>query len=100
LYHKANGSGTRGFDAIAVRTFIEKSARDSADKMERSKVTWLSDATNTFVKVALRVGELVELLIPQNSEFTIPYGCLMIIFKVINSPNVESTHRIANGPRL
>jgi hypothetical protein len=68
--------------------------------MESSKVKWLSDATNTFIKVALGVGELVDFLIPRSLEFTIPYGCLMIIFKVISPPFIESTEGIAKRPRL
>jgi hypothetical protein len=93
LRGKADKSMTGGFDAVAVRTFIEKNARDSADTIERSRVKWLSNATNTFVKVALGVGELIDLLRPQSLEFTVPYGCLIIIFKVISFPYIESTQR-------
>ena len=80
---KADGHWPDRFDATAVRKFIEERYRESAVRLEQSKGKWLSDATNTFASVTLRLAEIFDPLVPQSPEYTIPYGCLMIIFKVL-----------------
>lgn len=83
LSGNADEHGTTRFDATTVGKFIEKLHGKSVDRLEQSKSWWLSDATNTFASVALQLAELLDPLVPQSPEFTIPYGCLMIIFKVL-----------------
>ena len=83
LPDEAGHPGAKKFDAIAVERFIQERHREATDRLEQSKIKWLSDATSSFASVAIQLSELLDPLVPQSPEYTIPFGCLMIIFKVV-----------------
>ncbi|KIW97684.1 uncharacterized protein Z519_01268 [Cladophialophora bantiana CBS 173.52] len=83
LSGKVDGYEIKHFDATAVEQFIEERYCESTNRLEQSKRQWLSDATYTFASLAQQLAEIFDPLVPQSPEYTIPYGCLMIIFKIL-----------------
>ena len=65
--------------------FLKNKAQEAESQRHKSKMEWLSRATNTFAKFALDIQVLINPLVPQSPEYAIPFGCLMVIFKVLNS---------------
>lgn len=73
------------FDAIAVEQFVQRRYRETKEKLEQSKIKGLSSATNSLASVAVNLSEILSLFVPQSPEYTIPFGCLMIVFEVTPS---------------
>lgn len=74
--------GAKGFDAKIVEQFIQERYREAMEKLEQSRTQCLSDATISFASIAVQLSELLAPLVPQSPEYTIPFGCLMIVFEV------------------
>jgi hypothetical protein len=85
LSGKSNNLDIAEFDANLVQKFIEEKSREAQKERDKSNIKWLSNATNTFVTVAFNLQQLLNPLVPQIPQVTLPYGCLMVIFKVIRS---------------
>ena len=46
------------------------------------KVKGVTDFANAFCEFAARVGPVLQVMVPQTPEYAVPFGCLMLIFKV------------------
>lgn len=84
LHDTGDSLGTKGFDKTAVDQFAREKCREAMSRLEQSKIKWLSDATHSFASVAVHLSELLAPMVPQSPEYTIPFGCLTIIFQVIH----------------
>ncbi len=71
-----------GFNALAVENFIRDRYSDTTKSLEKSKIKWLSEVTDSFAAIAAQLCEIVAPLVPQSPEYTIPFGCLMIVVEV------------------
>lgn len=83
LPEKAGDVLSSGFNALAVKCFIQDRCTEATKSLERSKVKWLSEATYSIASVAAQLSDILAPLVPQSPEYTIPFGCLMIIFNVL-----------------
>jgi hypothetical protein len=52
-------------------------------KGKRAKRT--VDLANTFCEIAARVCPIAQVMVPQSLEYTLPFGCLALLFKVSRS---------------
>ena len=82
LPDKVGNLRTQGFDPTAVEHFVQERYREATKRLEQSKIKWLSDATNSLASVAVQLSEILAPLVPQSPEYTIRFGCLMIVFEV------------------
>jgi hypothetical protein len=58
---------------------------EKIEEMRSSKSEWkkkCSDLGYMIAGVATKLKPTIELLMPQSLEYTLPYGCLMLIFTV------------------
>ena len=73
-----------GKSYAAVETFIRNMERKihetegATSKLSKN----IGKVANTFCGFAVRMSELVAPLVPQSPEYAVPYGILIIIFKV------------------
>lgn len=73
---------TVGLEAVLedlVRT--QELAPIQQKKSKAWKVT--TDFTNAFCEFSLRFSSIVKILLPQSPEYTISYGLLALLFKVV-----------------
>jgi hypothetical protein len=85
---------TYGFTHVIERIrFMEQ---EILDKTEKGKYTKrLTDLADALCEFATRVSSVVEIMIPQSPEYTIPFKCIVLIFQVRTLPQKgNSTHRI------
>jgi hypothetical protein len=77
------------------------------DRIERannySKSEWkkrVNEGAYGFIGVANGLKPIIDIFIPQNPEYSVPYACLWIVFKVRMSlatmPSRPCTHRSDN----
>lgn len=74
----------RLYDASWVESLVEREKQKVKDK-QASKPEWLQKVTSFadgIVKIAVKIKPIVDIFIPQSPEYSIPYACLWIIFKV------------------
>jgi hypothetical protein len=74
----------RTFTSELVKEFIEKEQNKVSSRND-SKAAWkktVSDLCYTIGDVASKLKPIIDLFMPQSMEYTVPYGCLMIIFQV------------------
>ena len=89
------------FTAGVVRDFIVKEQVRISDETD-PKALWrktLSDFGYTIGEVVTKVKPIIDLFMPQSLEYTVPYGCLMIIFQVrfLCHPKRNSLTEILQG---
>lgn len=82
LQRTAGSSISSGFNVATVRQFIEDRRSKATKNLATSKMKWLYEAAYSFSSVATHLSELLAPLVPQSPEYTIPLGCLMIVFEV------------------
>jgi len=85
---------TRGCTHVKER--IRVIEQEILAKAEKGKYTKrLADLADAFCEFATRISSVVEILIPQSPEYTIPFNCILLIFQVCARPQEgDSTHRI------
>jgi hypothetical protein len=74
----------RALTSEMVKEFIDKEQKRIAKEVD-SKAAWkktLSGLGFTISDVVMKVKPIIDLFMPQSLEYTVPYGCLMIIFQV------------------
>lgn len=74
----------RLYDAAWVETLINKESENIANKRaSKPELLQKVDASaHALIKVATQIKPMVDILVPQSPEYSIPYACLWILFKV------------------
>ena len=81
---------TMGLEAVLedlVR--IQKLASIQQKRSRAWKAT--TDFTNAFCELSLRFSSIVNILLPQSPEYTISYGLLALLFKVVHPLQRDGT---------
>lgn len=71
-------------DGQTVAEIIQKESKEHEIKQAK-KSKWrgqVSGAAISLSKITLSLSSYIDPLIPQSPEYTVPYACLLIVFKV------------------
>jgi hypothetical protein len=63
-----------------IRELAERQQKIEDEQSEWGKLT--TDFANNFCNFAYKLSGIVNILVPQSPEYSIPYGVLIVIFKV------------------
>jgi hypothetical protein len=63
-----------------IRELAERQQKIEDEQSEWGKLT--TDFANNFCDFAYKLSGIVNILVPQSPEYSIPYGVLIVIFKV------------------
>lgn len=83
----------RLYDASWVESLINKE-NENIKKKRASKPELLqkvNTSAHVLIKIATQIKPIVDIFIPQSPEYSIPYACLWVIFKVCRCNNVNAT---------
>ncbi len=73
------GSGGSSLVAAKIRSlegdFLSRT--NAGNRMKR-----VTDLANTFCEFAARVAPVLQVMVPQSPEYNVPFGCVVLIFKV------------------
>jgi hypothetical protein len=76
---------THGFTHVKDR--IRSIEKEILAKTEKGKYTKrITDLADALCEFATRISSVVEILIPQSPEYTIPFNCIILIFQVCTRP--------------
>lgn len=84
---------SRLYDAAWVESLINKQSEDIKTK-RASKPELLQkvdSSAHVLIKVATQIKPIVDIFIPQSPEYSVPYACLWVIFKVCHCNSVNAT---------
>ena len=74
----------RTFTANIVNDFVAKE-QDKVRERRTVRPEWKKTVADTgfaIAKLVTRLKPMIDSLLPQSAEYTVPYGCLMMIFQV------------------
>jgi hypothetical protein len=63
-----------------IRELAERQRKIEDEQSEWGKLT--TDFANNFCDFAYKLSGILNILVPQSPEYSIPYGALIVIFKV------------------
>jgi flavin-dependent dehydrogenase len=74
----------RLYDAAWMESLIKKESKKIKDKQaSKSELLQKIDTSaHALIKFAAQLKPAIDILIPQSPEYSIPYACLWILFKV------------------
>lgn len=76
--------------------YVQRQIREIADQQQKledsESETWklTKDFANSFCDFTVKLSGIVNIMIPQSPEYSIPYGALVVIFKVSQTPYCDS----------
>lgn len=73
------GSGGSSLVISRIRT-LEQTILVKTEKEKKNKRA--ADLADGFCEVAARVSPMLQVMVPQTPEYTVPFGCLTLLFKV------------------
>lgn len=74
----------KGYSAQMVKDLVEKELL-KIEAVTSAKPEWkrkCADLGYVIAGVATKLKPIIDLLMPQSVEYTLPYGCLMLVFTV------------------
>lgn len=72
------------YEASWVKDIVERE-RKRVEAKQASKPEWLQTLKNVasgFVRIATELKPIIDIFVPQSPEYSVPYACLWIVFKV------------------
>jgi hypothetical protein len=80
--------------------YVQRQIREVADQQQKKEDeasdAWklTGDIADTFCDFAYKLSGMINVMVPQSPEYSIPYGALVVIFKVgayISGPKIVLT---------
>jgi len=74
----------KAFDAKMVTDFVLRE-QEKVEQNRNAKSEWkknIADTGTVVARVVTKLKPVIEPLMPKSAEYTIPFGCLMMIFEV------------------